>query len=105
MQQYFLALQLSFMLEEAPTSGSVNSTAEEKQQLAAQSLDFNVSFKIWSRGGCICSCNASSAGGLIVSHAAQVANLQFRRLFPGWVERQQQGKQEEGQAQVCMMSA
>ena len=38
-----LALQLSFMLEEAPTSGSVNSTAEEKQQLAAQSLDFNVS--------------------------------------------------------------
>lgn len=46
MQQHFLilALQLSFMLEEAPTSGSVNSTAEEKQHLAAQSLDFNVSF-------------------------------------------------------------
>jgi ubiquitin-conjugating enzyme E2 J2 len=63
---------LSFMLEEAPTSGSVNSTAEEKQQLAAQSLDFNV------------------------------ANLQFKRLFPGWVERQQQAKQQqqEGQAQA-----
>jgi hypothetical protein len=45
------ALQLSFMLEEAPTSGSVNSTAEEKQQLAAQSLDFNVSFMIRSHGG------------------------------------------------------
>lgn len=35
-------------------------------------------------------------------YAAQVANLQFRRLFPGWVERQQEGKQQqqEGQAQV-----
>jgi hypothetical protein len=35
-------------------------------------------------------------------YAAQVTNLQFRKLFPGWVERQQEGKkqQQEGQAQV-----
>jgi hypothetical protein len=60
-------LQLSFMLEEAPTSGSVKSTAEEKQKLAAQSLDFNVScmFDLWSacaravqvqRETCVCTC-------------------------------------------------
>jgi len=30
------------MLEDAPTTGSITSTSEEKRQLAAQSLEFNV---------------------------------------------------------------
>lgn len=35
-------------------------------------------------------------------YAAQVANLQFRRLFPGWVEQQQERKQQQQEGQVRM---
>jgi hypothetical protein len=93
-------IQLSFMLEEAPTTGSVTSTAQEKQQLAAQSLDFNVSGALCSFVDGRCSCRALTVGS--AWRAVQVQNLQFRKLFPDWVERKQQGhqQQQESQAQV-----
>uniref|UniRef100_A0A7C9CIW0 E2 ubiquitin-conjugating enzyme n=2 Tax=Opuntia streptacantha TaxID=393608 RepID=A0A7C9CIW0_OPUST len=64
---------LSFMLDNSPTTGSVTTTAAEKQRLAKASLDFNCK------------------------------NATFRKMFPEYVEKHNQQVAEQAQSEVSSL--